>query len=419
MDKIDLKVIWVVIALAFTTHIFAQNPSGTDTISNQLETPRRDIKEATLLTATEKLEDKDFKGSWPMFGTDLRMKIGGYLKADFLYDFDGTTDKNQFLMSTIPVEGQPEYGNEGYYSFFAKETRINLDIRRMVAGKLPLQAFIEGDFFTDSGQFRLRHAYITAGDFIIGQTWTTLSFLESMANMIDFAAGDALFGGRTVQIRYQKQLSESLKFYAGLENLSSLGIENPNNLPGEANIQIPLLALRLDKRWKTGVLFMGASIAQLRWDGGDTGPSDQIPQLSLVLAGRQYIGKSNYFTFNVSTGSAYGENIIAFAGSDANAVLNQDGELEAIEGLSAMVGFMHRWTQKLESNFNYAYGWLDAPEDRDPFALKRGGIGHLNFIYTFDKLFSTGVEYMWGAQRTANDAYGSAGRLQMMAKFSF
>ena len=419
MDIIDLKVIWVVIALAFTTHIIAQNPSGTDTISNQLETPRRDIKEATLLTATEKLEDKDFKGSWPMFGTDLRMKIGGYLKADFLYDFDGTTDKNQFLMSTIPVEGQPEYGNEGYYSFFAKETRINLDIRRMVAGKLPLQAFIEGDFFTDSGQFRLRHAYITAGDFIIGQTWTTLSFLESMANMIDFAAGDALFGGRTVQIRYQKQLSESLKFYAGLENLSSLGIENPNNLPGEANIQIPLLALRLDKRWKTGVLFMGASIAQLRWDGGDTGPSDQIPQLSLVLAGRQYIGKSNYFTFNVSTGSAYGENIIAFAGSDANAVLNQDGELEAIEGLSAMVGFMHRWTQKLESNFNYAYGWLDAPEDRDPFALKRGGIGHLNFIYTFDKHFSTGVEYMWGAQRTANDAYGSAGRLQMMAKFSF
>ena len=164
---------------------------------------------------------------------------------------------------------------------------------------------------------------------------------------------------------------------------------------------------------------MGASIAQLRWDGGDTGPSDQIPQLSFVVAGRQYLGENNYFTFNFSTGSAHGENIIAFAGSDANAVLNNEGELEPIQGLSAMVGFMHRWTTKLESNFNYAYGWLDAPEERDAFALKRGGIGHLNMIYTFDKNFSTGLEFMWGAQRTTNDAYGNASRIQFMTKFSF
>ena len=391
----------------------------TDTIVNQLETPHQDLKEASLLTANEQLENSNFPGSWPMFGTDLRIKIGGYLKADFVYDINGTRDKNQFLMSTIPVEGEPDYGGEGYVSFFAKESRINLDIRRIAGGKVPIQGFIEADFFSSGNQLRLRHAYITAGHFIFGQTWTTLSFLESMATMIDFAAGDALFGGRSVQIRYQRQLTESLKFYVGLENLTSLGIENPNNLAGEANIQLPLLAIRLDKRWTSGVLFMGTSIAQLRWDGGNTGPNDQIYQLSLVVAGRQYIGENNYFTFNFSTGNAYGENIIAFAGSDANAVLNNEGELEPIQGLSAMVGFMHRWTPKLESNFNYAYGWLDAPEERQALALKRGGIGHLNLIYAFDKNFSTGVEYMWGGQRTSNDALGRANRLQMMAKFSF
>ncbi len=411
--------LFVLLALYIPQDLFAQADTLADSTSIELKTPAKDLKEVTLLTASEQLENKDFKGSWPMFGTDLRIKIGGYLKADFVYDINGTRDKNQFLMSTIPVEGEPDYGNEGYVSFFAKESRINLDIRRIVGGKVPLQGFVEADFFSSSTQLRLRHAYITAGNFIFGQTWTTLSFLESMATMIDFAAGDALFGGRSVQIRYQKQFTDSWKFYVGLENLTSLGIENPNGLPGEANIQIPLLALRLDKRWTTGVLFMGASIAQLRWDGGDTGPSDQIPQLSFVVAGRQYLGENNYFTFNFSTGSAHGENIIAFAGSDANAVLNNEGELEPIQGLSAMVGFMHRWTTKLESNFNYAYGWLDAPEERDPFALKRGGIGHLNMIYTFDKNFSTGLEFMWGAQRTTNDAYGNASRIQFMTKFSF
>jgi hypothetical protein len=371
------------------------------------------------MTAKQLLINSDFQGSWPMFGTDLRMKIGGYLKADFVYDFDGTTDNSQFLMSTIPVEGQPEFGNEGYVSFFAKESRINIDLRRFADDKIPLQLFVEGDFFTDGNRFRLRHAYITAGDFIIGQTWTTLSILESMAFMIDFAAGDALFGGRSAQIRYQKQITDKIKIALGLEYLSSLGIENANNLPGEASIQLPLLAARMDYRWKTGVLFLGSSIAQLRWDGGDLGPKAQTLQIDFIVAGRQYIGANNYFTYNFSFGDAYGENIIAFAGSDANAVLNQEGNLDPMKALSLMAGFMHRWAPKLESNFNYAYGWLDAPESRADFALKRGGIGHINLIYQFDNNFSIGVEYMWGAQRTNNDAFGSAGRLQSMAKFEF
>ncbi|MCX2743836.1 DcaP family trimeric outer membrane transporter [Mangrovivirga sp. M17] len=413
-----VSVLYIAIILA-ATNIFAQNTPTSDTVSNQFVIPEGDLKETVLRTATEQLDYPDFKGSWPMFGTDIRMKIGGYFKVDFIYDFDGTRDPNQFLMSTIPVEGQPEYGNEGYVYFFAKETRINIDLRRISNDKMPLQAFVEGDFFTDGNRFRLRHAYITAGDFIIGQTWTTLSFLESMATMIDFAAGDALFGGRSVQIRYQSQLSKTIKFYAGLEYMAFLGIENPYNLPGKANIQFPLLALRMDKRWNSGVLFLGASITQLRWDGGETGPDDHIPQLSFVIAGRQYIGKNNYFTYNLSLGDAYGENIIAFAGSNANAVLNENGVLQSIQGLSAMVGFMHRWTPKLESNFNYAYGWLDAPDDRAPLALIRGGIGHLNLIRKYDDHFSTGIEYMWGAQRTANDAFGDASRIQFMAKFEF
>ena len=418
---IDTRKIIFLIAfiMAGVLSCFPQDRGKTDSVRNNYESPEGDVKEQVLRTAQELLLDKDFPGSWPMFGTDLRMKIGGYLKADFLYDFDGTTDQNQFLMSTIPVEGQDTFGNEGYLAFFAKETRVNVDIRRLAGDKIPLQLFVEGDFFTAGNGFRLRHAYITAGDFIIGQTWTTLSFLESMAFMIDFAAGDALFGGRTTQIRYQKKLNKGLKLSVGVEYLSFLGIENSFEFEGEANVQLPLLAFRLDKRWETGVLFLGASLAQLRWDGGNAGPSDQLPQLAFVVAGRQYIGENNYFTWNVNAGSAYGENIISFAGSQANAVLNEEGELEPIDAFAVMAGFMHRWAPGLESNFNYAYGWLDAPETRADFALKRGGVGHLNLIYRFDKNFSIGAEYMWGAQRTANDAFGDAKRIQTMAKFEF
>lgn len=422
LKRISLSIILI---LSFSILISAQNTEPAinvikDSLNlNKKIVPEGDRREQNILNSGSDLIDESFIGSWPMFGTDLRMKIGGYFKADFVADFDGTLDNSQFLMSTIPVKGEPEYYNSGYVNFFAKESRFNIDVRRVEEGKVPLKLFIEGDFFDDETHFRLRHAYMVVGDFIFGQTWTTLSFLEAMPFMIDFAAGDALYGGRAVQVRYQKKLSENIQIAAGIEQLSFLGIENPDNLEGKATRELPLLALRMDYSWKTGILFLGGSVAQLAWDGGVNGPDHRALQVNGAIACRQYYAhKRGYLTFGMSYGDGAGENIIAFAGSNANAVLTNDG-LETIPALSSSVGLNYKWTDKLASNIHYAYGWLDTPPERDPFALKRGGIGHLNLIYSPINRISTGLEYMWGAQRTSNDALGKASRLQFMTKFSF
>src|SRR6056300_646237 len=149
-------------------------PDASRTPPGQLEGISGDVRDTHQLLTRDELASDEFPASWPMFGTNTRMKIGGYLKADFVADFDGTLDSTQFLMRTIPVEGTPEYGGDAYVDFFGKETRFNLDIRRIIPGAVPLRGFIEGDFFSEGNQFRLRHAYITAGNFIVGQTWTTL-----------------------------------------------------------------------------------------------------------------------------------------------------------------------------------------------------------------------------------------------------
>lgn len=208
--------------------------------------PDEDVREQNRPITGSELEDADFPGSWPMFGQKARMKIGGYVKADFLYDFDGTLDRTQFLMSTIPVEGTPESANSGYVSFFARESRFNVDVRRVEEGKAPLRLFLEGDFWSSGNQFRLRHAYVVFGNFLAGQTWTNLSALESLPVLIDFAAGDALFGGRTTQLRYQRQVKERWKLSASVENLDFMGIENPLGLSGEPSAALPLVSLRAD-----------------------------------------------------------------------------------------------------------------------------------------------------------------------------
>lgn len=378
-----------------------------------------DVREKHQLLTREELVSDDFPASWPMFGTNTRMKIGGYLKADMVVDLDGTLDGTQFLMRTIPVEGTPEYGGDPYVDFFARETRINLDIRRNAPGSPPLRGFIEGDFFSDGDNFRLRHAYITAGNFILGQTWTTLSFLEAMPFMIDFAAGDALFGGRASQIRYQHSLDDRWKFSVALEELQFLGIQNANLLPGKATSQFPLLALRADHRLDNGLLLMGVSLGQLHWDGGLEGPSDSAVQLSAVFAGRHNLAQNAYATWHFSYTEGGGENIISFAGTDANAVLGADGTLDTFSSFSSLLGIGYNWTPTWSSNLSYAYGWLDTPDSRDPLALKRGGIGHINLIWKPTERFSAGAEFMWGVTRVQNDALGKAQRFQFMGKYEF
>lgn len=421
---IAYSLIFSILQILMCSASYAQERQQPKTDSLNLDQkilPHGDIREKERLSTGEELTNADFPGSWPMFGTEFRMKIGGYVKTDFLYDVDGTTDNTQFLMSTIPVNGEPEFEDEGYFNFFAKETRFNIDVRNDNDSKIPLKMFIEGDFFSEGNRFRLRHAYFVIGDFIIGQTWTTLSFLESLPFLIDFAAGDALFGGRTAQIRYQQQLNDHLKFAVGVEKIDFLGIENPNDFPGKATIQLPLLAARLDYSWGNGILLLGSSIGQLRWDGGADGPRANTAQWAAIVGGRQYLGKNKitYVTWNLSISKGAGENIMAFAGSQANAVLNADGSLETIPATSVVLGAMHKWTEKWSSNFSYAYGWLDVPETRAPFSLQDGGIAHANLIYRYSKHISSGVEFIYGEQRTSNEAYGNAKRFQMMMKFEF
>ena len=386
----------------------------------QVEGLNGGVRDTHQIMTSDDLISDEFPASWPMFGTDTRMKIGGYIKADFVADFDGTLDPRQFLMRTIPVEGMPEYGGDPYVDFFANDTRFDLDIRRIIPGAVPLRGYIEGDFFTPDDKFRLRQAYITAGDFIIGQTWTNLSFLEAIPIMIDFAAGDALFGGRAAQIRYTSTLNDHWQLAVSAEELQFLGIQNSNDLPGKATTQWPLFAARADYNYDGGIVSFGASIGQLHWDGFEDEPSDSAVQLAFLVGGRQNIGDRAFMTYHLTYTEGAGENIMAFAGTDANAILEADGTLTTFPSFAAVLGFGYDWSPTLTTQGSYAYGVLDTPEARGPFELKTGGIGHLNIIWSPKQgNFSTGAEIMYGKTRVQNDATGTATRLQLMAKYSF
>mgnify|MGYP000188650307 CR=1 FL=1 len=69
--------------------------------------------------------DQDFLKSVPLFGSNWRFSFGGYAKIDLIHDFSVIGDEQQFVLATIPVDGNPQPAS--YTSIQLAETRFNFD----------------------------------------------------------------------------------------------------------------------------------------------------------------------------------------------------------------------------------------------------------------------------------------------------
>jgi hypothetical protein len=376
--------------------------------------------EPTLILTGADLVADDFPGSFPIFGTDARMRVGGYVKADAIFDFDGHGDPDQFLLGQIAVDGSPEAARDGYFNAHARETRFNLDFRETTPGEPAKQAFVEVDFFTppdSSAVLRLRHAYAVYGDFIVGRSWTTVSELRALPFMIDFAFGDSLYGGRTEQVRWQQPLGGGSLALA-LENPSDNSIANPLGLEGRASPRFPYFAARWSNDDPARLFTVGTQIQQLRWDGEDAVPDETAMGWALVLAGRWQLNDMSYLTGTASYSDGFSEGVLALAGGGGSAVITPQG-LETDRAVTFSVGGAVNWTDTWSSNFHLA--WLDRSGDalRPGSETESGGIGHVNLMWKPSNKVRTGVEYIWGTRDTLDGSSGDGARLMGMFRYDF
>ena len=60
-----------------------------------------DFRENVLQYTGQDLLDASFPNSWPIFGAKARMAIGGYVKLDYIQDFNGMYDRYQVAAQNI------------------------------------------------------------------------------------------------------------------------------------------------------------------------------------------------------------------------------------------------------------------------------------------------------------------------------
>ena len=369
------------------------------------------------------LVDASFPNSIPVFGTKSRIAFGGYVKLDYIQDFDGGYDRFQYEIQNVPVPGDGRPQQSDYMNMHARESRFNVDFRSISENGRPYRVFLEIDFYNlDRGPFnqtlRLRHAYGVLGRLLIGRTWGTQSDLYAVPNTIDFAAGDAITGTRRAQVRFEDEIGKKgFKYAVGLEMLEFPGIDGPDTL-GQASQLLPLLAGRITKSTSQGGrLMLGGSVFQLRWDG--QGKIDNATAIGwgFSFSGREYFGKKHFFRWMASYGQGWGSQIVATLGTQGSAILTPEGELETMPAWNLGTGIAINFTQTLVTNFNINWYSIEPSSYRSPEKMKSGESAHLNLIWSPLKKVNTGIEYMILRRTNTNNSTGVGNRLQLMIKY--
>lgn len=409
-----------------TTQIgLSQDTKAQDSLKTQQDDRIDDFRDNVMNYTGQDLIDAAFPNSIPLFGSKSRIAFGGYVKLDYIQDFDGAYDRFQYEIQNVPVPGDGRPQQSGYMNLHARESRFNFDFRGITQNGRPYEVFFEIDFYNlDRGPFnqapRLRHFYGVLGRLLIGRTWGTQSDLFAVPNTIDFAAGDALTGTRRAQIRFEDKLGEKFKYAAALEMLEFPGIDGIDSL-GQTSQNLPLLAGRITKSTNSGGrMMLGASVFQLRWDGEDKIPNSTAIGWGFSFSGREYFGrKKHFFTWMTSYGQGWGSQIVSTVGTRSSATLTPEGKLETMPAWNLAGAFAFNISPVLVTNITSSWYGINPSVFRDPENIKGGGSGHINLIWSPMKKVNAGVEFMILKRINTDENSGVGKRLQFMVKYLF
>jgi hypothetical protein len=290
-----------------------------------------------------------------------------------------------------------------------------------VGGKIEFDFLVtnqpfENERVSNSYLPRMRHAFVTIDNWLIGQTWSTFQDVVALPDNLDFIGpAEGTVFNRQPMIRYTR---------GGLQ----IALEQPETLittqtggraPLEGQDQLPDLVLRYNATGEFGHLTLAGIARQLRATDALTGNEDETAMgWGVSGSGKLKLGSRDDLRFMATYGDGVGRYIGVNIVNDA--ALNPDGNLETIETLSGFVALRHFWSEKWRSNLTAAYFQAD-----NPVQLTSGQVTdtstsmHVNLIYSLTPKVDMGAEYIRADRELENGLDGAMNKLQFSVKYGF
>lgn len=356
----------------------------------------------------------------------VKVNYGGYIKTDaILSDFSdgdpgglGTIINNFYIPSQIPISLTGE--GETDLHITARESRFYFTTQTLL-GDHKIGTRIELDFLTtndgnevvtNSYSPRLRHAFFTFDNWLFGQTWTTFQNVGALPENLDFVGpSESTIFGRQTMVRYTNG-----PFQFAVENPESRVTTNTGATITTDDGALPDFVARYNLKNDMGSFTAAALVRQLKLD--DAMVDDSTIAWGISLSGKVQVGERDDFRFMANVGEGIGRYVALAAVNGA--VINPNGELEAIASYSGFGSYRHFWSEKWRSNATVGYFKAD-----NPVNLTTNGVtdeiysGHINLLYSPVPNVTFGGEYMYARRALESGLAGDFSRVQFSAQYGF
>jgi len=350
---------------------------------------------------------------------------GGYVKLDaLLTNYDGGSLPNgnlgrDFYVPALTPIGGTEANNT--VDMHARQTRINLGTSSTV-NDTALKTFIELDFqATTIGDDRvtngyapeLRLAYLTYGNWTLGQNWSTFQNTAALPDTADFIGNtDGGIFVRQAQIRYTLG---NWQFAVENPETTITPYKGGTRIVADQNA-VPDVVARYNLT--AGGLSLSFAALGRQLANNDTVKSiDTINSYSFSVTGKWTIGQDD-IRFGINGGDGLGRYIGLNTANDA--VIKENGELEAIGTTGGFISYRHLWSEKWRSNLVYSKQSID-----NDIALTGTGATkstestRINLFYSATPKLSFGAEVTRATREIETGLDGNLTRLQLVGKLDF
>ncbi len=355
------------------------------------------------------------------FPSGTVVEIGGYIKTDFIFDFDEALG-DAFNVDGITIS---DVGDNERFRAHARQSRLFIKTTTQTNSG-PLKTHLEFDFFGSNGNEvfsnsnspRLRHAYGTWNGWTVGQTWSNFMPIESYPTTVDFNGPAGIPFIRQAQIRYTFPVSDSVSISASLENSEFSGRDAAGPIAESINAGIragidQAPDITLAATWKGDKALVKLAGVLRKFDSPTS--NDTATGWGVNLSGNASLWQGGTLYGSLTYGDGIGRYLINGFAQDA--FIDAAGNLQTIEAGGATFGISQVLSPKLTGGLTLGYFEVNdtfAATDTDNISTV-----HLSLFYKPTERMTVGAELAYGRREIVSGASDDATRLQTSVQFNF
>jgi hypothetical protein len=367
--------------------------------------------------------------SKPTFVTEFaEVKISGFIQPAFYYDNNNVLNNDIFVTSEIPTTKITDIKFKRFH-LSANQSRLGFSFKFPKADKATT-AYLEGDFFSSSKgantYFRLRHAYITYGELLVGQTWTNFGDVNASPNTLDLEGPNSMPASRVPQIRWRRQFTDKFNLLLALEEPK--GDYTPLDSASVLKAAFPEFVIKPKLNigighWSNSFIYKPIVYTDKNYSFKKTLQTwGFTTSLSITIPDRKshnpFRVKGRTFNLFGIIGNGTQGSVNDFGGLGYEAFPKDSTTLQTLGYYGGYVSYSFVFNKRWSSTYVYSYLHQDKPAITN-YIFKQSHYAAANAIYAFNKYFTLGGEILYGVKENYDNTVGRALRLLGVMRLLF